>query len=613
MKKLWVSQITMLVTLAIFIVPGLAAGGQKASPTASGLSGTAFPSEFAGTWKRDNHNNTLTYADNQLKASNQKTYWYLSSISGNKYTITAASNSSFSASIGMRLINSNLEISGDSGSGEDNWNGTWKKQQSSQSQTQQQQPSTWTAQPAQATQSPQYWTGDGGRGMRLGILVPHSQGLNEIQEYLPVMIQGVLVSNITQYSAISVLDRVSLDRVITETLDLTYEDDLDIVSLGHVTQVGYMMTGNLIKTSTGFSLQINVTDTTPQAKTIASYSGTCTAADLDNHSAIRQASYELLTQMNVRLTARVRNELSRASAQETISAQTALAQGITAQRQGTEVAALSYYLQAAGLDPSLVEAETRLKSLSDVLSSGSAGMDMRSDIQWRNQWVARLRETEEYLVRYLRTSPAYYLIYTLPATNQVEIDYDRETATFSIELRGAPVPSWFETMKQVIGTIRSGLLATGRTEAWRLNWPSQSVITPSPFFANAATYAVVVEIINSNGTSMARQTANLQLGGWFVPDGGEQMGAIAPFFQPGTKVTFSGIDVYAVENLSLRISSINGLSPERALSQYGILVLPQNEYDSIQSVIDNGLQLENLRQFDVRFDRNRNLLRIYSR
>ena len=66
-----------------------------------------------------------------------------------------------------------------------------------------------------------YFTGNGGSGMRLGILVPQSQGLNENQAYLPAMVQGVLVSNMSKYSAISVLDRVSLNRVIVETPDLT--------------------------------------------------------------------------------------------------------------------------------------------------------------------------------------------------------------------------------------------------------------------------------------------------------------------------------------------------------------------------------------------------------
>ena len=119
----------------------------------------------------------------------------------------------------------------------------------------------------------QYWAGDGRSGMSLGIRVPDSQGLGTEQSYIPAMVQGVLVSNIKKYSAISVLDRVSLDRVITETLDPTYEDNFDIVSLGHVTHVDYWMTGSIIRSSTGYTLQINVTDTTPNARTIASFSG----------------------------------------------------------------------------------------------------------------------------------------------------------------------------------------------------------------------------------------------------------------------------------------------------------------------------------------------------
>jgi len=87
------------------------------------------------------------------------------------------------------------------------------------------------------TTSTAFFTGSGGSEMRLGILVPQSQGLNENQNYLPSLIQGVLVSNISKYSAISVLDRVALDKVIGETLDPTYEDYLEIVRLGHVAQV----------------------------------------------------------------------------------------------------------------------------------------------------------------------------------------------------------------------------------------------------------------------------------------------------------------------------------------------------------------------------------------
>ena len=66
-----------------------------------------------------------------------------------------------------------------------------------------------------------YFTGSGGKGMSLGILVLESNGLSDNQAYLPRMVQGCLVSNMSKYSAITVLDRVSLDKVIAETLDPT--------------------------------------------------------------------------------------------------------------------------------------------------------------------------------------------------------------------------------------------------------------------------------------------------------------------------------------------------------------------------------------------------------
>ena len=139
-----------------------------------------------------------------------------------------------------------------------------------------------------------YFTGDGGRGIRLGILVPEGQGLSADQVHLPTLAQGVLVANISKYSAISVLDRIALDRVIAETLDLTYEDNLDIVRLGHVAQVGYMLTGRLIRTTAGFTLQINITDTTPNARTLTSTSIVSTVTQLEDQTAIQRASLDLL-------------------------------------------------------------------------------------------------------------------------------------------------------------------------------------------------------------------------------------------------------------------------------------------------------------------------------
>ena len=267
-----------------------------------------------------------------------------------------------------------------------------------------------------------YFTGSGGEGMRLAILVPQSSGLNENHAYLPRMIQGTLVNNISKYSAISVLDKISLDKIITETLDPVYEDNSSIVRLGHVAKVGYMLTGDITKTTTGYSLQINVSDTTPNVKTIASYSAICTVAQLDDLSAIHLASESILRQMGIQLTNAVKNELGRASSPQIINAQTNLAKGIVAQQRGTLVEAMAYFQSAAKYDPALTEASKRLSVISTSIRTGNIGANARNAIAIRNAWVPILQEATNYFKHHLPIEIKY-----TPNLKQTAINYQRET------------------------------------------------------------------------------------------------------------------------------------------------------------------------------------------
>jgi hypothetical protein len=85
-----------------------------------------FPTGFVReNWRRSNFNNTLTLTENTIKSSSSNYVWVLQRISGNAYTFKRG-DSANTMTITIRLDGNSLVISGDSGNGQDNWNGTWR-------------------------------------------------------------------------------------------------------------------------------------------------------------------------------------------------------------------------------------------------------------------------------------------------------------------------------------------------------------------------------------------------------------------------------------------------------------------------------------------------------
>ena len=422
--------------------------------------------------------------------------------------------------------------------------GTQPQTQQVKPQAQQAQPQTQQAQPKQpsapvAPPSP-FFTGDGGKGMRLGIQVPEGRGLNSALSNIPSMVQGCLVYNIRKYSAIDVLDPVAVDKMIAETLEGKYEDDVDtIVRLGHVAHAGAWMTGKITETPYGYNLQFNVTDTTPNAKTLAAYNGNCTASQLIDQSAIQLASLELLTQMGVQMTALAKNELSTTNTQQSIKAQSFLANSRTAERQGgSDIEVYFNAVLAAKFDPALPEATNRSAILAANISSERTGDNLREDARWRREWVARLAETERYVKNYNDYYTKYYtdyyndfykkytdnwnkfiqglpdlpntLYYTADAHNFGGTNYANNTTSYygistylgasqkwiqdvqtAIRAMDAPVGEVQRTVqaeqaavqaaiREVVKTVNDGLEATGQRAKWGLH-PLNMGITAVPF------------------------------------------------------------------------------------------------------------------------------------
>jgi len=85
-----------------------------------------FPSDFKkSNWRRFNFDNTLTITENAMKSSSSNYVWVLQKISGNVYTLKRA-DAANTMTFTIRLDGRSLVISGDSGSGENNWNGDWR-------------------------------------------------------------------------------------------------------------------------------------------------------------------------------------------------------------------------------------------------------------------------------------------------------------------------------------------------------------------------------------------------------------------------------------------------------------------------------------------------------
>ncbi|GBU21969.1 hypothetical protein R80B4_01871 [Fibrobacteres bacterium R8-0-B4] len=434
-------------------------------------------------------------------------------------------------------------------------------------------------------QPSQNYIGDGGKGISLTIYVPQSTGLAKEQSYIPALVQGEFVSNFSNYSAISILDWERLDDIYVKLVDEAYDDKAaakqDVV-LGRLAPTTHFLTGNITKTKTGYNIKMNITATTDKM-TAATYSGTFTFTELDNLTGVRRASLELLQKVGVELTETARQELAGAATTNQVLAQTALAKGVTAQRAGTEVAALSYYYQAASFDPALKEAVKRSSITAANISSGNIGADIRNDILWRKKWVARLNETEESVSGMIEmimnnaVDPPYSLVY-LTDIKTGKVDYKTETAELSItvglNIRGA----WFAAIRKTLAAadqatqaVLDGLYATNRKEEWELDkWPKKGVSNANPFAkASKKGYdlTVVFELVNKQGRVIGSQTVKLNPEFSINPKGYRQNWRFTVDITGDdvSTVTFKGVKANDIsDNLTIRVASVNGALPQQA-------------------------------------------------
>ena len=204
----------------------------------------------------------------------------------------------------------------------------------------------------------------------------------------------------------------------------------------------------------------------------------------------------------------------------------------------------------------------------------------QADQQWRNDWVARLRETEETFGRVLNTGDIFFtLFYDTPRRGNISYhtqgDRRWETIAFELDLNLRDDKVWLRSAQNTLQAVNNGLTDTNRRSAWNLaNWPTQRVSGggANPFvFQKNYTVSAEVELVNAHGEVLGRQTVN------FSPS--YNINITSGFLNRShyQTITFRNVRVdQLTDNLIVRVVSINGAAPESG--QISTAAVPGNTF-----------------------------------
>jgi len=318
-----------------------------------------------------------------------------------------------------------------------------------------------------ATSGPLF-TGNGGENIRLAILAPQVQG--EVPAYLPIYIQGLLNNNFNRYSAINLIDRQNLDRIISEqnlAASGSYSDN-DFVKIGNLTNAQYFLFGTIQKLSGDrYSLQLSITDSSTGVRK-ANFMKDGPLTQLEGRGTlINEATADILAQLGIQLTEAGKQTLL-AGNTSAVKAEAGLARGITAQAGGSEVEALFNFTQAITFDPSQIEALSRLNTLSSTISGGTISQRILNDIQARDIWLETFKET----TRFFNDHPPFEIIFDPNLIQIGQTDYTKRTANIGMRIALDSSQAGFDALN----ALSEGLEKTGKRRDWGFSgWPLMDV------------------------------------------------------------------------------------------------------------------------------------------
>ena len=355
------------------------------------------------------------------------------------------------------------------------------------------------------------------------IAVPAPKGVNlgDGAEWIPLFIQGVITANFQQYSGLTVVDRQNADMVKAEQkLSESAEfDEKNTLELGKMTSARFIVTGNIMAKSNAYALTFSITDAeTGETKASASVPN-CLRSALEDGTAANQISYDLMTGYGIALGADAKTKLTQTASvmAAEMSAQTSVAKGIAAEKGGSNIEALTYYIQARKSDNKLAEATSRMSGMTTVVAGGNFGANAKNLIKLRNDWDKLLLEAAGLIAA---NPPEFELRYftDIEPLELTEENYNKGTMSFRV---GAPY------LKQTSGaenfTVASELMTALKNIEQSKNWGAKMNGFPWTYaddiagdnwlkWANAektVTYPCTVTLLDANKKTIAKKSYTL--------------------------------------------------------------------------------------------------------
>lgn len=299
-------------------------------------------------------------------------------------------------------------------------------------------------------------------GKKIVVVEPSFVNGTEDTAWIPLMVQGLLTTNLQNYSKMDVIDRTNLDKVKAEQKisESAMFDESTALELGKLAAAQYIVAVTIIKKSSTYSFDCKITDAETSKSVGKSYTNpNCSLQDIENGNVVNLASRELLIGLGIPESSLKDLTVTSTQQNSAVKSNVALAKGMAKENVSQNIVeAISYYQQALTADSSMTEATTRLNSLTSAVKTGNLREDAKNDIALRKAWLKTLDDLHLFVCNNIP-----FVVYD-PKIETIDTNYENETIALSFNA----IPRENPDALKVINTVLEGFNKVKKRE-WNIN------------------------------------------------------------------------------------------------------------------------------------------------